>query len=332
MIGNSYSSGTVSRLRGLLNAAPTPCQMTVTNITPGGQTMYGHSTTTSTLNTIANNSFSHVIIQEQSQHHGLAHRYGELYMGLTDAQNFFERYSQVWAPGESPNDDYPDNAVYWGTKAIIDAVKAGNSAAAQIHVFQSWGRDISDAGDVFWENGTDAEKVQRHLEQNIEIAQDMSFLDPDIKVARIGEAWKQSETVNPSINLYAGDGSHGNANGYFLSAAILYQQITGLPASENSYTGAVNATTLAALHSISDAYFTEPDFSLTSFKAEADGSLTIEWACRPCTEYYIEHSDTLETTDWSERVGTRVTTSRDEYLRSYNVFPSELKKFFRVVK
>lgn len=54
-------------------------------------------------------------------------------------------------------------------------------------------------------------------------------------VAPIGLAWEVSLVVNPGIHLHHADGNHGNLNGAMLTAYVLYEVITGEPASALTY-------------------------------------------------------------------------------------------------
>lgn len=71
-------------------------------------------------------------------------------------------------------------------------------------------------------------------------------------VAPIGLAWEDSLRLNPDIYLHAPDGNHSNLNGALLTAYVLYEVITTLPASELTNQGnlGVDATTQQILRAI----------------------------------------------------------------------------------
>ena len=51
-------------------------------------------------------------------------------------------------------------------------------------------------------------------------------------VAPVGFAWQIVHDTHPDLKLHAADGNHSNRNGALLTAYVLYQKITGNPASE----------------------------------------------------------------------------------------------------
>jgi hypothetical protein len=71
-------------------------------------------------------------------------------------------------------------------------------------------------------------------------------------VAPVGLAWNEARARLGSLNLYAADGNHSNLNGALLSAFVLYQSITQLPADGLAYIKSINvpAETQQALREI----------------------------------------------------------------------------------
>ncbi len=49
----------------------------------------------------------------------------------------------------------------------------------------------------------------------------------DVPVAAVGEAWAEVRRLQPTLRLYTPDGSHPNATGSYLAAAVIYATITG---------------------------------------------------------------------------------------------------------
>ncbi len=71
-------------------------------------------------------------------------------------------------------------------------------------------------------------------------------------VAHVGTAWMASLTANPTIDLYASDGSHPSVAGTWLAACVLYRALTGAappPAVDGAALGvsAADARTLREL-------------------------------------------------------------------------------------
>jgi hypothetical protein len=71
-------------------------------------------------------------------------------------------------------------------------------------------------------------------------------------VAHVGNAWMASLTANPTIDLYASDGSHPSTAGTWLAACVLYRALTGVtppPATDAAATG-VSAAAARALREL----------------------------------------------------------------------------------
>lgn len=71
-------------------------------------------------------------------------------------------------------------------------------------------------------------------------------------VAPVGLAWEVALAENPGLVLHAADGNHASLTGSLLTAFVLYQVITGKPASElpNLATVAVNSGTQQELKAV----------------------------------------------------------------------------------
>jgi hypothetical protein len=71
-------------------------------------------------------------------------------------------------------------------------------------------------------------------------------------VAPIGLAWEESTARYPGLALHAPDGNHSNPTGALLTAFVLYEVITGLPASGLPYvpTIAIDAATQQNLREV----------------------------------------------------------------------------------
>lgn len=91
----------------------------------------------------------------------------------------------------------------------IDIAKLAKARGAKVYFFAEWGlKDI--AGD-----GPRVEKICREMA-------DAS----DAKVAPIGRAWDLALAARPDLPMHAADGNHQSALGAFLTACVLFGQLT----------------------------------------------------------------------------------------------------------
>ncbi len=102
---------------------------------------------------------------------------------------------------------------------------ANNSPTSMFHVFQTWGKTDAAANGNYGTGNSNAE----HLRRNVLISDDIreeAFNNYALNsnVIRVGEAWENAQTEY-GYNLHQGDGSHGNASGYYLAAATIFQNI-----------------------------------------------------------------------------------------------------------
>jgi hypothetical protein len=58
--------------------------------------------------------------------------------------------------------------------------------------------------------------------------------------ARIGDAWDQSESMEPALGLFAGDGHHPNRAGSLLIASVFYAMLTGRDPRDSTYTAGLD--------------------------------------------------------------------------------------------
>lgn len=329
MIGNSYSNQSAPHLIALLAAAPEGYQYTIQQITPGGTTTWQHANNSTTMDTIREEAFDHIIIQEQSIQHAFGRTLLERFNALTDEDNFFETFEDELSYEGNSTVFLPSEVTYWGNVAIFDAIRSGANSNAQLHAFQTWRRDLASASDITWVTGTDAEKVQRHIEHNVFMARDLKYFDSRMKIARVGEVWHDYMMNADHLTLYSSDGSHGNDRGNYLAACILYQQITGLKASENTYGAGLSEAELANLHEFSDLYYTEKSGEILSYQRDYVDAVSIEWACQKYEESYLESSTDLN--HWEEVAGSRAFPSIIQTSRSMDILSEGAAVFYRVV-
>lgn len=92
----------------------------------------------------------------------------------------------------------------------IDLAKAGKGRGADVVFYAEWGLQGKEG------DGARQEKVYREMA-------DAS----GARVACVGRAWEAALAVKPDLPLYSGDGNHQTSVGAFLTAAVLFGEITG---------------------------------------------------------------------------------------------------------
>jgi hypothetical protein len=227
MIGNSYTddSGSLGTWDAMVLFAESATrlygdefdvQFNVTSTTAGGKRMFEHSNSISA-SSLANGGYEHIILQEQSQL--LAIAYESFPTQLNAGQNFFDlhRENLGWPGSEITRDSAYVDQVYYGWFRMLSKIE-DNSPNSMVHVFQTWGRTSGYIGGSYDE----------HIRRNVIMADDIleeavAIGLADAKVGRAGEAWDYIFDTT-SLTLHR-DGSHGNALGYYLAAATLFQNI-----------------------------------------------------------------------------------------------------------
>jgi diadenosine tetraphosphate (Ap4A) HIT family hydrolase len=111
---------------------------------------------------------------------------------------------------------------YYPTDAAEEWIRRVRQSGATPILFPEWARRGNN------------EEGQRIYELHLQIAARESAC-----VAPVGFAWQLAQLANPSIRLHARDGNHSNANGALLTAFVLYQAITGDPATDLPDIGSV---------------------------------------------------------------------------------------------
>lgn len=205
-IGNSYTS--VNNLPSMVeNIATSFGDVLIKDSqTPGGMTFSGHAGNSTTYAKIKSNDWDYVVLQAQSQ-----------------------------------EPSFPDAQVDTGTIPyaiqMADSVYT-NNYCSKVMMYMTWGREN---GDPQWEpistfNGMNTRLRKAYLR----IADSVQG-----SVSPVGSAWRVVRELDPTIQLYAGDGSHPSAAGTYLAActfyAALYQKSPVGTSFQSSLTPAVAA-------------------------------------------------------------------------------------------
>lgn len=157
---------------------------------PGGYTLGGHYTNTTSLSKIQTGTWDFVILQDQSQ-------------------------IPSFMPVEIDSLTIP-----YGD-SLNEYIKQYNPTAETMF-FMTWGKENGDASNCPYYPilCTYAGNQKRLTETYFEMAQ-MFHTD----VSEVGIAWKVVRDSSSAFNLYAGDGSHPSIYGTYLAACVFYAKI-----------------------------------------------------------------------------------------------------------
>ena len=154
--------------------------------TPGGMTLNGHASNTLTYSKINSKNWDHVVLQAQSQ-----------------------------------EPSFPDSQV--DTETIPYAMQMADSVYAnhycsKVMMFMTWGRENGDPqwGPISTFNGMNT----RLRNAYVRMADSVQG-----SVGPVGSAWRVVRELDPSIQLYSGDGSHPSVAGTYLAACTFYASI-----------------------------------------------------------------------------------------------------------
>lgn len=185
-IGNSYTA--YNSLPSLVNdiAVSLGDQVTFDSHTPGGTTFAGHAGSATVYTKINDRPWDFVVLQAQSQE-------------------------------PSFSDGQVDSQTLPYAIQLADSIYANNFCSETLF-YMTWGREN---GDPQWAPISTFEGMNGRLRNAY-----MRFADSvDGAVSPVGSAWRYIRDTDPSINLYAGDGSHPSYEGSYLAACTFYASV-----------------------------------------------------------------------------------------------------------
>jgi len=189
-LGNSYTN--VNNLPQLTSNAALSAGDTliVDKNTPGGYTLEGHSTNTTSLNKIMQGDWDFVVLQEQSQRPSFP-------------------ISQV------------QQDVFPYANQLDSIINAYNSCAETVF-YMTWGRKNGDANNCqFWPPVCTYEGMDSLLNLRYMMMADMN----DAIASPVGAVWNHIRQTSPLIELYAPDESHPSVAGSYAAACSFYTVI-----------------------------------------------------------------------------------------------------------
>lgn len=232
-IGNSYTAA--NDLPGTFAQIATAMgdQVTVDSKSNGGFTFQMHSQDPITYQKINAQAWDYVVIQGQSQEPSFP-------FGQVNTQSI--PYAMQ----------------------LADSVDA-NHPCAQVNYFMTWGREN---GDPQWDSINTFHKMNARLRDAYLRIADSS----NASVSPVGVAWRHLRETQPSIQLYAGDGSHPSVAGTYLAASVFYVSLFHKAITPNlAYTAGLDAITAQLL--VDAANFVVLD-SISTWKLVHPDSLT----------------------------------------------------------
>lgn len=158
--------------------------------TPGGYTLNGHSTNSTSIGKIQLGGWDHVVLQDQSQ-----------------------------IPSLNPAFVAANSLPY--AQALSDTIYKYNDCGGPLF-FMTWGRQNGDAANcASYPPSCTYAGMQGRLRSSYLLmgSQNNSPVSP------VGAVWREFRANFPNTNLYAGDGSHPNINGSYLAACTFYSSL-----------------------------------------------------------------------------------------------------------
>lgn len=189
-LGNSYTA--VNNLPNLVSTIATSLgdALIFNSNTPGGYTLNGHSTNTTSINAINSNNWDYVVLQEQSQ-------------------------IPSFPPAQVQSDCYP-------YADSLNRMIQENDSCTVTMFYMTWGRKNGDGTNCpFYTPLCTYEGMQARLYQSyLEMANNL-----DAQVSPVGAVWRNFRINFPSVELYAADESHPSIHGSYLAACTFYASI-----------------------------------------------------------------------------------------------------------
>ncbi|MCT4583193.1 MAG: PKD domain-containing protein [Flavobacteriales bacterium] len=189
-LGNSYTG--VNNLPSLTAQLATSLGDTINydSNTPGGQTLQGHSTNSTSLNKIAQGNWDFVVLQDQSQR-------------------------PSFPPSQVATEVYPYAAT------LVDSIRSANVCTTPLF-YMTWGRENGDQQNCqFYTPICTYDGMQQRLRESY---LEMTY-NNQASVSPVGVAWKYTRDHFPNIDLYTSDGSHPSLAGSYLAACVFYSSM-----------------------------------------------------------------------------------------------------------
>ena len=186
--------------------------------TPGGYTLEGHSTNSTSLAKISSQDWDFVILQDQSQR-------------------------PSFPPSQVETDVFPYGEI------LNDSIVSNNQCTETLF-FMTWGRQNGDQDNCpYYAPLCTYEGMQQRLRESYL----QMGVDNMASVAPVGVAWENArEITGDTINLYSTDGSHPSIYGSYLAACVFYASIFDKSPIGIAYNSTLPETTALLLQTIAN--------------------------------------------------------------------------------
>ncbi|MCC7302933.1 MAG: T9SS type A sorting domain-containing protein [Bacteroidia bacterium] len=182
---------------------------------PGGYTLNNHFNDATSIAKIYSDAWDFVVIQAQSQEPSLS----PVQVNITTTPYAMK----------------------------IDSVIHANDSCTRPVFFETWGRKNGDAINCgAYPPVCTYTGMQDRLRSSYKLFADTceGLMSP------VGESWRKSIALNPTLNLFQGDESHPALEGSYLAACVFYEVLFGKSVMSNSFTGGLNAVTATFLQQV----------------------------------------------------------------------------------
>ncbi len=189
-LGNSYTA--VNNLASIVAslAQSTNDTLIYSTNTPGGYTLQGHSTNSTSLAQIQQGNWDYVVLQEQSQ-------------------------IPSWPISQVMTQMFPY------ADSLCNKIRQANSCTIPLF-FMTWGREEGDSYNCpNWPPVCTYEGMDSLLNLRYRMVADSN----NAYVSPVGAVWHYIRDNHPKINLYASDGSHPSIAGSYAAACTFYTMI-----------------------------------------------------------------------------------------------------------
>jgi len=221
-IGNSYTY--VNNLPLLVSnlALANADTLVYDDNTPGGYTFSNHFANSVTNTKINSKAWDYVILQAQSQE-----------------------------PSFSPTQVYSQTLPY---ARKLDSLIKHNNGCSETVFYETWGRKNGDASNcAVYPQVCTYLGMQNRLRQSYK-----KFADTcSALMSPVGEAFKRSIALNPSLELYQGDESHPSLEGSYLAACVFYEVLFQKSVLSNTFITSVSSATATFLQQVAHTVVTD---------------------------------------------------------------------------
>jgi len=184
--------------------------------TPGGYTLQGHSTNSTSLNLIQAGNWDYVVLQEQSQ-------------------------LPSFPDGQVASQVYPY------AKKLDSLIKVHNPCA-QTLFYMTWGRKNGDASNCA---NMPVLCTYQGMDSLLQLRYTIMAQDNNASIAPVARVWRSIRENHPGIELYIADESHPSNNGSFAAACTFYAMLFGKDPVATSYNFTLDAADAAIIKNTS---------------------------------------------------------------------------------